>query len=110
MPRPRKDKPVPLSELKFSGDAAFVLDKLKAELTERDRYINRLENENVGLDRCAAKVWSALEEAESMASRFSQYVEDAKTNPAAYRARMMEMSRYQRLFHEAKDDFQKLRP
>lgn len=108
--KPRKDKPVSLDKLKFSGDADFVLARLKACLDERDQYINRLENENAGLEKCASRVWTALEEAEGMASRFPQYVQDALNDPARSKARMQEMDRYRRLFNEAKGDFQKLRP
>jgi len=105
--KPRKDKPVPLDKLKFSGDADFVLARLRACLDERDRYINSLENENAGLEKCASRVWIALEEAEGLAGRFPQYVQDAVNGS---KTRMQEMDRYRRLFQEARGDFQKLRP
>jgi len=83
---------------------------LKAQLEERDRYISSLENENAGLEKCASRVFAALEEAEGMASRYSQYVQDALNDQIKYKSRMIEMGRYQRLFHEAKGDFERLRP
>jgi len=96
--------------LRFSGDAAFALARLKVALEERDRHINDLENENLGLEKCASKVWTALEEAEGMAGRFAQYVQDALNDPAKHASRLAEMGRYARLFKEAKDEFQRLRP
>lgn len=107
---PRKDKPVPLEDLRFVGDADFILARLKASLAERDQYINKLENENAGLEGCASKVWIALEEAEGMANRYSQFVQDALDDPAKSKAHMAEMVRYERLFREARGDFQRLRP
>lgn len=109
MPRKRKDQPVPLEELRFSGDAALIFARLKTELAERDRYINILENENHGLEKCANRVWVALEEAEAMANRFPQFVQDALNSPAKNAARLAEAARYGRIFREAKDDFQRLR-
>ena len=108
--KPRKDAPVSLDKLKFTGEPAFILSRLKTCLEERDRYITRLENENADLGKCAARVFSALEEAEGMASHYPQYVQDALNDQAKYKSRMAEMGRYQRLFHEAKNDFQRLRP
>ena len=106
----RKDAPVPLSKLKFSGDTAIIVHRLQAAMKERDDYIVRLENENAGLEKCASKVWTALEEAEAMANRFPQYVQDAINDQKRYQVRLIEMSRYARLFHDAKGDFQRLRP
>ena len=108
--KPRKDKPIPLEKLKLSGDAGFILARLRAALEERDRYINTLENENAGLERCASKVFMALEEAEGMAGRYPQYVQDALDDSGKHKRRMIEMGRYRKLFQEAKGDFQRLRP
>jgi len=109
MPRKRKDQPVPLEEVRFSGDANLILASLKRELAERDRYINVLENENLGLEKCANRVWAALEEAEAMANRFPQFVQDALNDPKKHASRLAEAARYGRIFREAKDDFQRLR-
>jgi len=105
----RKDKPVPLSELKFSGDSAVVLARLKMELEERDRHINKLENQRSDVERCVRQVSLALDEAMGMADRFGQFVEDAKAGPDKYKARLSEMARYSKLFREAGADFRRMR-
>lgn len=104
-----KSKPVPLEKLKFSGDAQFTLVRLKAELAERDQYITALEDRRNLLDRAADRVFHALEEAENMAVRFDEFIQEATNNPPAYKRRTIEFQRYARLFREAKDDWQRIR-
>jgi hypothetical protein len=105
----KKVGPVPLSKLRFEGDAQFILVRLKRELAERDSHIEALENKTAMLDRCADRVFHALEEAEGMASNFERIVADAQNDASAYKRGVMEFQRYSRMFHEAKGDWQRIR-
>lgn len=105
-----KDKPLPLSKLRFVGDTAFVVERLKIALAERDQYINRLETRYADLDRVASRVYKTLEEAEGLASRYSALVRDGQRDPMIAARRDAEMQRFVRMFREAKDNFQRLRP
>lgn len=105
-----KNKPLPLSKLRFSGDTAFVVERLKTAIGERDQHINNLENKYAGLDRAASRVYVALEEAETLASRYMDMVAEGRADEVKLARRQAEMQRFVRMFREAKDEFQKLRP
>ena len=100
---PKKKEP------KFEGDAAFVNASLELQLEERDRTINRLENKHVILEKCYTQVYLALEEAAGMADRFHQFIENAERDERSRVRSTAEMSRYARLFRDAKDAFQRAR-
>lgn len=102
---PRKPK----VETKVSGDAKFVVARYKAQIEERDKKINFLENRYIMLDRCARRVWLALEEACGMADRYHQFIQDALDSEQKKVVRTAEMARYSKLFKEAKGDFERLR-
>jgi hypothetical protein len=105
----RKDKPVSIGELRFSGDPQFIFIKLKQEIAERDRYIDRLEAEMSLHDREAGQVATALEEAEGLAARYDAFVQDALNDPVKRAQRSRELGRYVVLFREAAGALKRMR-
>ena len=113
----RKDRPVPIEKLKFSGEAHFIFQRLKAEIAERDQYINRLESHYSELGQCERAVYNALEEAETLAASMAGYYTTAAQgeqtplfDSRSADAKAREMGRLRIIFREARAAFQKLRP
>ena len=94
----------------FDNDANFIIANLKVQLVERDRRINQLETAFADLDKGANRIYAALEEAETLAARYSAMVQDALGDQAKYKQHQREMPRFIQLFKEARSDFQRMRP